>query len=310
MKKTIVTLTKNKLVVELVNSGAQEPILMREVFEWKKDTLLEVFNQAINVAGETKSIRLLLTEEFFFLAGFSINKEAQKDREAIQKIAEGVIPEDLDKVHWDYVATKNDEETVNIQCFCLTKKFDSILIKIADSLSVEIEAIEPYPISIYRSFADNNPTFLLLYKDDITSLSMLVKDGLVVFSKVFSFDKFDDEVIKLLEFSKKYYDFKIPKLVIVGMTKSVAKSFEKKIEVIEAKITAAVNLTEKKDIKGKDQKVLNVQLSDFVELSESEEDTSSPEEGSKSNVIFIVALILLSIAGVAIGFILIKLIKG
>lgn len=310
MKKTIITLTKDKLVVELVNSGAQEPILMREVFDWKKDTLLETFGQAVSIAAESKSIRLLLTEDFFFISGFSIDKEYEKDREAIKSIAEGVIPEDLDKVHWDYVASKNDETSVNIQCYCLTKKFDSVLMEIVDSLPVEIEAIEPYPISIYHSFANNHPTFLLLYKDDITSLSMLVKDGLVVFSKAFSFEKFDDEVLELLEFSRKFYDFKIPKLIVAGVSSSVAKSFDKKLEVITADITAAVNLTEKKDIKGKDHKVLNVQLNSIEEISITDIDVTIFDEKKRKNLFFLISLALLSIVGVVIGVLVVKIISG
>lgn len=280
MKNNVVTITKNNVVLEILDSKAKDPVLMRDVVDWKAGHLGTALSGVLESAKTKKPIRLLLAEDFYYIAGFEVDEKLEDRRDEIKFLAEELIPEDLGKVGWDYGVINKEKGISSIQCFALTTSFDRELVSALKEYQFKIDAIEPYSLSIVKSFETNKPSFLLLYKDEIITLAMLVQNGLVVYSDYFDLEKADENLGALISHAKKQYGLKLTKLVLSGIKKSVVKKIPKAVKVVNVEIAANMNLVEKYPIKGKDSKVLNLQ-SDFAKNREiQEEDTSEKDEDS------------------------------
>lgn len=296
MKQKIITVTKENLVLEVLDSNASEPVLSRDTIAWQsgelKDSLEKLLELESSNLGKRAPIRILLADDFYYLIGLELDKSLENDRYAIKNLAEAVIPENLEEVKWDYGVVGKEEDLVFVQCFALVKDFDLELAQVIKELSLKVDVIEPYALAVMSSFESNKPNFLLLHKDDLVTMVLVVKNGVVVFSKSIDLSSSDNGLDSLSSFNSS-------KLLLSGVTKELVKDFSKSLEVVEVSIYANLNLLEKKLIRGKDSKVLN--------LDEDSGPVESDNTKISSNSRFYLILLVVSILGVVVGFFAVNL---
>jgi len=296
MKQKIITVTKENLVLEVLDSNANKPVLSKDTFAWQfgelKNSLEKLLELDSSNLGKRAPIRILLTDDFYYLIGLKVDKSIENNRYAIKNLAEEVIPESLEEVKWDYGVVGREEDSVFVQCFALVKDFDIELAQAIKELNLKVDVIEPYALAVMSSFESNKPNFLLLHKDDFVTMVLVVKNGVIVFSKNIDLSSNDNGLDSLSS-------FELPKLLLSGVTKELVKDFSKSLEVVEVNIYANLNLLEKKLIKGKDSKVLNL-----------DEDSGTADDDNlktNSSSRFSLILLAISILGVVVGFFAVNL---
>lgn len=115
---------------------------------------------------KTKSVYLLLDQEYTYVVTFSIPLHIQGSEERLyvyRKLSE-LIPEVLEDKDWDYRESSQNVEDKNVVAFAIVKDRCSKIIEALQSIPIEVKAIEPEEISISRN---QNPIIGMALKNDI-----------------------------------------------------------------------------------------------------------------------------------------------
>ncbi len=140
--------------------------------QYDESTVSESINLLLGKI-KTKSVRLLLGQEFAYVVNFSIPSHIQGSEERLyvyRKLSE-LIPDVLNDNEWDYRESEADHKKISIDdqekkiiAFALVKNKYSNISNVLDNLPVLIDAVEPEEISLARN---PNPIIGIALKNDI-----------------------------------------------------------------------------------------------------------------------------------------------
>ena len=299
MKRSILTITKDNLILEVIDS--------KNILAWKSGGLEAALKKLLNSRDDVDhdNIRILLAEDFYYLVGFEVNtpkgtsKKLENDRNKIKDLAEELIPENLDEVKWDYSVINRDQDKFFIQCFALTKDFSDELSIVISELNLKVDVIEPYALALASSFKPSKHSFLLLHKDESVSMGVVIKNNLITFSKNLDMANIND-IDEVIAFSKKFGGIEISKVLLSGVDGGLVEDLGESLKTSKVDISASSNLVEKKLIKGKDSKVLNLDEKSGPEIMAEVDQEDSVDNKNSFNLFLILWVI--AILGVTLGF--------
>lgn len=115
---------------------------------------------------KTKSLRLLIGNEFAYVTNFKIPQHIQgsEERKYVFNLMDEIIPEELEDDDWDYKEMKMIDAEKEILAFAVVKQKYQYIKKVLEDINVYVEVVEPEEISITRN---ENPFLGISFKKDI-----------------------------------------------------------------------------------------------------------------------------------------------
>lgn len=296
-KKYILFIEKSKLSLFTVTINKDLKSKKLVETDWSYQTLPQLLfkiKKKIN-----KPLSILLSDEFAYVEVISLSKDLKNDRENIQLKAQERIPDNLNNTFWDFkeiplLNMQNQEKIVQVAS--LTQIFYQNLRSVLEKINLSIEAIEPISLSFARFIQQNNNPVIIINLSNPNSI-LMVKSGLVLASENIEKDITFKDLKVFIEFVKNHY-LVVPKILyFCGNTKNLnLKNFEKLgLQTEIHNFDPIISLALKPDIKGDDEKVLNLNFSFNTDKN----------SGNLKATIVVSAIVFLAVA--LIGFLSLKI---
>ncbi len=123
----------------------------------------EISTKLSPFSGE--SPRLLISDTISYLFHSQIPQtETSLSRDIVLQKIKSEIPENFESTSWDYKVVGSNPDYVEVLVFAPVVDFQNLITKIADSLHINFEVIEPESIAVTRH---PNPIVGITFKDDL-----------------------------------------------------------------------------------------------------------------------------------------------
>lgn len=236
--KTIITLYPDKLKAAKISIKAGKPIIQAKTEKkFTPENLADVFNQ-IKQELKTNSARILLPEDKTYLKLLELAKDTSITRDLVLEKAQEVIPEILEEGYFDWKQVEADKN-LKIQFLAVSKDYLTSIQQAAQRAKLALEAFEPPSFALARLTIKETEPHLIIYKN--TQIIVCAADKGQVFGVVTASGKsqIEKKTKELVNFVEEKWEMEIKKTV-------------------GENLDPVVGLALKEDIKGKDEKVLNL----------------------------------------------------
>lgn len=264
-KTTILTLKQDQLIAKVYETGNKQALLQNEYSAPLKDSTIK--EALLKLKNETNlaNIRFLIPQEKAYVGLLKFESKTVLDKETIFKQVSALIPEPLTEGFFDFKQVNLDEENEYALFFAVRPKYYLEFAKVFEEEKIKVEAIETPSIAISRLVTDKTEPFFLLYQEEKTFVIAYFK-GIVL--GVFSLDNNLDlgaQVTKIALYLKEKFGLEVKK-------------------VIKTSFDASLALALKDDLKGNDDKVLNLNPPSDINEEELVEQTSLLDEEKTSQI--------------------------
>lgn len=265
-KKTIISISRGKL--RAGNVAVRPPVKIDGLIEvdWTPETLDQVLTQ-VKKALKAKTVRVVVGEDLSYVVSVSIPKDPPasgqdetSEREAVKQKLQELVPENLDEAVWDFREVAETHESKVVQVVAIVKTFFENLSLGLQKANLAVEAIEPTSYALARLTENEKQPHLIVHNGQ-TATALVADHGLVVASEMFGAQITMVKIGQLLDFAQEHFNITPGKIILSGNMEGVdAKQLEAKDREIEQKdLDPMIGLAFKKDLKGKDENVLNLE---------------------------------------------------
>jgi len=260
-KKSILFITRSKIKVASVTLGKQPKEKIFATLDWTPETLPDILSRLQkSIKG---SVRILLDEDFVYTVNVTV-PAGSVSRDIVKKIAQELIPENLDETAWDFRVIG---AFARVQVVAVSYAMFAMLKKSIAKAGLHIEAIEPLSFALARFSRKLDKPVIYVYIDESEIIVIFAQEGIVMGTKEFSAIDLD-AINQFRAFVKERFTIAPKDVIFCGNTSgvSLAKFASNTFKAYIQNISPIVSLALKEDIKGKDEKVLNLELLDTVPL--------------------------------------------
>ncbi|MDD5083956.1 MAG: LytR C-terminal domain-containing protein [Candidatus Moranbacteria bacterium] len=302
-QKNIIFISHSRLRAVQVNLGRANAGKVIEDIVWNKETLPSILSVIRTKIGS--DIQLALSEDLVYVVSFALKNATKYTRLTIKQEASSFIPENLDEVPWDFrsiaaiVGDKRIGVSKGVQVAAVSKVFLHDIAPAFVSAGFVVEAMEAESCALARLMHDQASPILIVHTDHDRTLLVILERGVVMATQNFAESIHSDDIERFISSAQKHFSLRIASVIFSEeSTKSlgdVRDSLQSKgFSVQEASFDPILGLALKKDIRGNDADVLNVNLlpqekRNFLSL------IRSPRE-KRLLIIFFIVFILGSVA--------------
>ena len=288
-KKTILFISRNKIKIVNVGPGSKPKEEQVADIEWTSDNLAQIlvrFKKNIKLPA-----RVLLAEDFVYTANLT-PLSSIKSREDVKKIAQEIIPENLDETLWDFRQLKGLGK-FRLQVVAVSKTMFGFVASGLSKAGIAVEAIEPLSIALARfsQKEDREKVFVYINQDDM--LLVLVQKGAVLSTEHIR-EISVDKITQFIKFAKDRFGIEVRDLVFCGNTSAIDIGKFKNLGFNAGiqNISPIISLAEKVDLRGRDEDVLNLFLGGGTEGGR-----RTPSRWRSIIVITFIIIIILAVLG-------------
>jgi len=260
----IINIYENTLIVYRVVIKGDKPVIKEKIVEKIDNNLGQLF-EIVKKTFSVSTARILLDDTKTHLILFDLPLTETITKELVFQKATQLIPEKIEKdfTDWKQVGLTKDRKNAKIQFLAVSKDYLLPIIKAAQNSNLNIEAFEPASFSLARLTQKEKLPHLIIYQQQKTTLLTTCFSGFVLEVAISS--KPD------LNSKKKLTDFTSEKWNV---------TIEKEIKAVDQ--DPVIGLALKKDLKGKDEKVLNLPMPKLKSITK-EEKMESINQSSQLN---------------------------
>ena len=239
--------------VQKVESVSYTPEILTDAFRELKKKL------------RFKKARLLLPEERTYLKLVNLPVDTQNLRAAVEEKIAGIIPEPLTNLVFDLRETSRDQETIKVQILAAARDYLLSIKKAAQGAGIEFEATETPSFALARLTEKEQEPHLVLYANQ-EMLAVAAQAGEVLEAIILNPEEdLNKKISALLSYVKREFGLEIKKILYSGPPDLIEKIKIGEVKVKGVKLDPMVGLARKKDILGKDEKVLSLELPEIPE---------------------------------------------
>lgn len=271
--KVILYITKTHIAAIQVTLGKQPREKQIAVIEWTSESLTAKL--AALKKNIKSNVRLLLDEDLAYVITVSQSLTGQNKREFIQEKAQELIPEDLNETIWDFKevlalpSSKKETPTKIVQVIAVVESFYKQLQNALQKSGLKIEAAEPLSYALSQTTKHSDIPLIIAYSTHKPLLILSVK-GVVIATQRLSVELTPQKIQEFYELAKQKYSITPQKIVFCGKVEGIdLKSYVSDTLKGEIrKISPYITLALKKDLKGTDENVLNLEFLTVITSSE------------------------------------------
>lgn len=254
-QNTIMHIDREKLTVANVSIRKRN---IKEKFEIEagEQGIVKAF-QIARKKAKSKTIRLLVGEEFSFVLGVLVPKNISQEKEFVREKIKEMIPADLGELVWDYKEFFEAHSYKTAQAIAIFKDFHDVIETVLAKAKLKVEAMESISLSLARQTQNEDEPHLIIY-NGVEALGLVAYKGFVMASVKLGTQGDTSRIQNLMSLVEERYDFKPVKLILSGAKLDSNNTDGFKTE--ERYLDPFVSLAFKSDIKGKDEDVLNLEI--------------------------------------------------
>lgn len=284
--KSIIYITKSKIKLVNVTRGKKPKEETIDEALWMSDSLENILLKfKKNVKG---AARILLSEDFVYVVTLSFPVGSFVNRNNVQEKSQELIPENLNETAWDYKVTTSSTIQVVAVVPSLSEKLTEAIIK----TGFRIEEIMPLSY-VLANFAKNQDIPLLfVYKDEEILLALTQKGTVITTKRILNNTIDKNGINQFIAFAKDQFSKEPKSIIFCGDTANidVTQYQNENLKVEIQDISPIVSLAYKEDLKGKDEDVLNIELTTILRKDNASFTTNKKTSHRKN--IFIIAIVL------------------
>jgi hypothetical protein len=274
-KTIILSINKDTIQVGSVKNGKNPSFEEFKQYPYKDSNLPQVLSQIHKEWGASK-IRVIISEDLAYVLSFPVDTKETDDRDYIEKKLKEYIPEVISDITWDYkhiqdftIAISGVEKSV-IQVIATQTKFIQKLSTAIKDSQLKAEAIEPLSVALARVLQNDPEPVAILYKDKTTT-RLIAYRGLVLVSQVMNTEKLGENLKQLTRYAWEHFSIKPTKVYLAGDISEIPQEKIARItglSVEQRDLNPMFGMATKKDLKGKDEDVLNIKPSSSDEVKQ------------------------------------------
>jgi len=235
--KTIIIVDGKKVKAIKISTKSGKPVIEAEIE--KSGDLTKAFIQ-IKKELKTDSVRLLLSEDKTYLKLLEFPLGIGITRDLVLEKAQEVIPEKLEKGYFDWKQIETNKQNLKIQILAVTKNYLAPIQEAAQKAKLNLEAFESPSFALARlTSAEKAPHLIIYSSSSLTILIAAYRGGVFEAITLNDRSQIDKKSRQLIEFVEEKWLVKIEKN-------------------IDKNLNPVLGLALKNDIKGKDEKILNL----------------------------------------------------
>lgn len=245
-KTSVLYLSATKIIV-----NGEDP-----AFGWNESNLEQILVE-IKEKINAKSVRVLFDDSVSYLVNFPISHTPIARSEALM-LVQKQIPERIESGYWDYKIDSNGEQT-HLQAFVIKKDFLESVAKAFIDADLSIEASEPVSLSLARLTKQEPGAVVLVYNFTLDGgASYILCENGAVLSMIYSPENVTlDSVSRFISFCQQKYSVGLLKVLLKpDMLPQLTQISG--IAIGHVQLDPFKAIIRKTDIKGEDEKVLNL----------------------------------------------------
>lgn len=266
-EQLILFISKQQIDPAWVTIGREISIRHEDTISYTKETLSEAF-QKIG-AFSKGNIRVVLSDELVYVAGFSVSSETKVTRELMREKAEESVPENLQKTDWDFQTLhsaekrKKGSETL-VQVVVVQKSFSESFHQALDTNLLHIESILPMSFVFANAEGLANGVSVIIEQYEGTTTLCGVEEGFVIATHIEHGVVTLEKAKEFLHFLSTYKGKKAEKIILSHCPDLWRDFFEQlslegyAVEAKDFDVFTLAALQEK--ISGRDEDVLNIDM--------------------------------------------------
>ena len=268
MKQNIISLGNKKIKVYKVEiKGQQANIIQKEEYDFTDQDIKAVLAQT-SKRFKSKKFRILLPEQKTYIKLIELPAKPLPTRQQVLEAIKTSLPEPIEDsfIDWKIINTNDvNKDKIIVQVFAASPAFLKPFMIAAQSVGLKFSAFEPPSFALARLTQAEPAPHLINYKNDILTVAHQGR----VFTSL-NITNLKTDLKKITDYVKKNWNLDVKK-------------------TITQKIDPIIALAIKPDIKGKDEKVLNLNPKVLVP-------TAKKPSKKIALMIFILTFIVVSIA--------------
>ena len=259
-EKNIIFISKKNITASKVVLGRSPKVITLFKSLWTNETLTEILIQIIKKIGN--NFRLLLSDDLVYITSVSIPFSVLNERQVVLEKVQEYIPEDLNKVLWDFTDITIDKKlevskSKTVQVVAYISSFIENLRTAVKKSGIIIEAAEPVSYSLSRLTNEEKEPQIIVNNQEEDSSLIFCYQGLVFTVESFDNNPNLDQIKTFINYVKSRFDLPLKKIILYGNSEEIIID-EYKIE--KQNLNPYVSIAYKKDLKGKDERTLNLEI--------------------------------------------------
>ena len=289
---TVIFITRSRIRSAVFSDSGK--IIQKETSqEWNENTLPGILNE---IAGNGPDrARVVLGEEFCYVTTL---KSSEKNREAVLKEVEEIVPEDI-RESWDFRHEKNSD--LPSQVAVIQPRFWDFFSRHLLEADFEVEAMEPESIALARLLAPSGFSLIMAYEEK--ALLVAVKNGVVAVAYLVKEEETLANFESFLAYVQKKCNARPEKLFVSQELKLEAIAAFNKIGLTleVSDLNPLLGAAKKKDLRGEDSRVLNIKPENFS-VSSAEKEKAGFSMTLREKILAVLFVIAFATAVAAIIF--------
>lgn len=298
-EKNILYITKNKITAAKVSLSNVPKVTNFFQSEWSNETLADILIQIKKKAGNIV-FRILLSDDLVYTTTVFIPFNSPNERQIVLEKVQEFIPEDLKTIPWDFKDFVTEQKNSHlsklktVQVIAFISSFIDVFKEAVKKSGIVTDVIEPNSCALSRlTITDKDPQLIISGQENISVC--FCHQGLVYGVESFTTQPNEIQINSFINFISERFNIKPLKIILNNKIEEIVVD-EYKIE--KKSLDPIVSVAFKKDIIGRDEKVLNLEIAQL-------NNPSSKNIFKKLFPILIICLIL-----VGMGFFFIKKAKA
>ena len=252
--------------------GKKETVTVLDESVWHIETLLEILTRFRKKIG--RDVRVVLGEDLAYVVSFPLKIDAVYNRTAIKEEAQGLIPENLDEVPWDFqsiaaiIGDKRSNISKGVQVMAIAKIFAHEIAPIIAQAGFVVEVIESESTALARMMHSSLEPVVVVWVDEERSVLVALERGVVVATQSKDGDVTVDQIQTFIEDVNKQFSLVIAAVVFPQEAVTLFENMKKALEKSEyhtrvSAVNPFIGIVKKMDIEGDDADILNVNILPF-----------------------------------------------
>jgi len=290
-ERTILYISKEKIIWVLAKIPAGKIIGQAHDLLWSEDNLRRALFEIRDKFP--KILRIVIGEEWAYVMSLEKNEAGKQTEISVRSR----IPENSN-IAWDAKAVAEG----TAQVMAVQENFLSGLKKVISESGLRAEAVEIESVSISRLMEKKKEGATLFLKKNGKVIFGAIENGAVIFTKIFSRFPAKNEIGEFLEYVSGKTGSSFQDICVSGATEEESSALrEFNLNVEKSFLEPLAGIAQKKDIRGKDENVLNINLA-YVEKEDKKE--KDHKRGRREKILLIIFIADLVLGALAIYFIL------
>jgi len=259
-EKKILFITKEKITAFKVVFGRAPKSISLFESEWTNETLINVLLQIKKKVSD--KFRVLLADDLVYITSFYISSNVPNERQVVLEKAKEHIPEDLKQISWDFKeiqVQQKDPRTTGLKTIQVVAPVSSFMRNFDEAIKksgIIVDAVEPTSYALSRIVKEEKEPQLIINFQDKTSL-VFCHQGLVLAVKTSLIQPNSTQINNFINFNKDRFGIVPAKIILSGKVEEVIIEGYK---IERRNLDPFISVALKKDIKGPDEKVLNIDI--------------------------------------------------